>query len=127
MNNDEQLVLPGMEAEVPEEPEYPWPEAPEFGLTTPEHFRYADRVLLTPEDEGSDDFKREDGGLFLQSAALPIGIIVTPEHLAGRRVVYRKYHGDKVIVNGTTFLAVEPRHTVLFLREDDEVEEVGNG
>lgn len=104
----------------------PWrpsPDAvPEQGLATYAHFM-TDRILLKPEVEEGEE-RKTDGGIFVSAAALPVGHIVEPEHLAGRRVIYRKYHGDKVVLDGETYVIINPEYVLMFVKDETGVEEV---
>lgn len=76
------------------------------------------RLLLTPEKPA----EKSEGGIFVEQEAAPVGVVVEPKALEGRRVLYLKYSGTQVTINDEDFLIVEGDNILMFLADDDKVE-----
>lgn len=91
------------------------------------HYSVWERVLIQPEATGDEDFQKGESGLFVTAKSLPVGTIVSPDNLAGRRVLYRKYHGDHVVIDGEHYVIIDPEYILLLIPDGAKVEEVENG
>lgn len=88
------------------------------GLFTP--IPYQDGNFLLKPEEGGEE--QTEGGIFIEQGAAPVGVVVEPEVVAGRRVLYRQYSGVETKINDEKFVIIPQDNILMWLADDDDVD-----
>jgi hypothetical protein len=90
------------------------PTAAAPGLTLPMLGR-SDYVMVRPEEV------KQSGAIFVEQEAPPVGVVVLPEGNAGLRVLYQKYTGTEVVLNGEKMILLPTDQVLLLLAPEDVI------